>query len=254
LEIVVRPDAEKAAGFVAEMVATRLRSEPRAVLGLATGRTMEPVYARLVAMHRAGLSFAGCWTFNLDEYVGLSADDPRSYRATMDRLLFGPVDAVRVRTAVPDGMAADPELEAARYEAAIAAAGGIGLQVLGIGETGHIGFNEPPSPLGSRTRVVTLTAQTRAQNAPMFGGDPGAVPLRAITMGVGTILEAREIVLLATGEAKSQVLVRALEGKVTPDVSASALQGHGRCVVVADAAAARLVLGGDTEKLGSTTL
>ncbi len=240
MKVTVRPDGDEAATFVAEMLAARLRSNPAVVLGLATGRTMERVYARLVDMHRAGLSFAGCRTFNLDEYVGLEADDPRSYRATMDRLLFGLVDAVRERTAVPDGMARDPDAEAARYEAAIAASGGIGLQLLGIGETGHIGFNEPPSALGSRTRVVTLTAETRAQNAPMFGGDADAVPPRAITMGVGTILAAREIVLLAIGEAKAPILARALDGPVTPLVSASALQLHPCCLVVADAAAARL--------------
>ncbi len=241
MEIVVRSDAEAAADLAARIVGARVSDDPAITLGLATGRTMERVYDRLAAMHRDGLSFAGCTTFNLDEYVGLAPNDPNSYRAAMDRLLFGRIDINRAKTHVPDGCAADLVVEARRYEAAIAGAGGIGLQLLGIGETGHIGFNEPMSALLSRTRDKTLTPRTRAQNAAMFGGDPQAVPARAITMGVGTILDAREILLVAAGASKAEILARALEGPLTSMVTASALQLHPRCLVVADeAAGARL--------------
>ncbi len=236
---VVRSDAAAAAGHAAALIARRLRAEPDIVLGLATGRTMEPVYAELVRLHRQqALDFARCRCFNLDEYVGLDAADPQSYRGFMDRHLFSQVNVASGHTRLPDGAQADLAAEAARYEAAIRDAGGIGLQLLGIGETGHIGFNEPGSPLDSRTREVVLTARTREQNAAMFGGRAEDVPSRALTMGVGTILEAREILLLVTGASKAAMLARALQGPVTPAVTASALRTHPCCTVVADEAAA----------------
>lgn len=234
----MRPDADAAASLAARLVADRLRAKPGLVLGLATGRTMERVYDRLAAM---GLDWSACRTFNLDEYVGLPAEDPRSYRRTMDEGLFGRVNIPRANTHVPDGMAADLQAEAARYEGRIREAGGIDLQLLGIGEDGHIGFNEPLSALMSRTRAKALTPTTRRQNAAMFGGEPEKVPPRALTMGVGTILEAREVVLLATGPAKAAVVAKAVEGPVTAMITASALQLHPCCKVVLDEdAAARL--------------
>ncbi len=235
MEVIIRPDADAAAALAAKLIAARVRAKPDLVMGLATGRTMERVYDRLVAMR---LDFSRCRSFNLDEYIGVSADDEHSYRRYMDEHLFGRVNIARAGTHVPDGMAADLDAEARRYERLIREAGGIDLQLLGIGEAGHIGFNEPMSALMSRTREKALTLVTRQQNAAMFGGDPDRVPARALTMGVGTILEARELLLLATGRAKAAILARAVEGPITAMISASALQLHPRCKVVVDEEAA----------------
>lgn len=238
MEIVACPSRDSAVAVTARLIETRLREKPAAVLGLATGRTMEEVYARLV---ESGVSFARCTTFNLDEYVGLAPDDPNSYAAYMRAHLFDYVDIDPRHTHLPDGMARDLTLAAAEYEARITEAGGIDLQLLGIGETGHIGFNEPLSALRSRTRDKILTPTTREQNAAMFGGDRAAVPQRALTMGVGTILESRELLLLACGAAKAEVLARAVEGPLTSRISASAIQLHTKCKVIVDReAAARL--------------
>jgi glucosamine-6-phosphate deaminase len=239
MEIIIRPTPTHAAALVARLVATRVRARPTLVLGCATGRTMDPVYAALVAAHHAGaVDLAGITTFNLDEYVGLPPNDPRSYHHYMRERLFHPVGLPAERTHLPDGMAADLAAAARAYEAAIAAAGGIDVQLLGLGVTGHIGFNEPLSSLMSRTREKALAPETRAQNAELFGGDPQAVPKRAVTMGVGSILDAREVVMLVTGAAKAGVLAAATEGPITARISATALQLHPRCVVVVDEAAA----------------
>jgi glucosamine-6-phosphate deaminase len=235
MEVIIQPDQQAAAALTAALVAARLRARPELVLGLATGRTMERVYDRLAAM---ALDFSRCRSFNLDEYIGLDASDAHSYRHYMDEHLFARINIVRANTQVPDGTAADLDAEARRYERAIAAAGGIDLQLLGIGEAGHIGFNEPLSALMSRTRAKALTPMTRRQNAPMFADDPAAVPARALTMGVGTILEARELILLATGAAKAEVVAKAVEGPVTAMISASALQLHPNCKIILDEAAA----------------
>ena len=239
MEVLIRPDADAAALLVARLVAARVRAKPDLVLGLATGRTMERVYDHLVAMRQdAGLDFSRLRTFNLDEYIGVPAADEHSYRHYMDRHLFSRVNVPPANTCIPDGMAADLQAEAARYERLIREAGGIDLQLLGIGEAGHIGFNEPLSALMSRTREKALTPATRQQNAAMFGGDASRVPARALTMGVGTILEARELLLLATGRAKAAVLAKAVEGPITAMISASALQLHPSCKVVVDEDAA----------------
>jgi glucosamine-6-phosphate deaminase len=238
VEIVIRPDEEAAVALAVQLIAARLRAKPDLVLGLATGRTMEPVYNRLSSM---GLDFSRCRTFNLDEYVGVPPGDAQSYRHYMNERFFDRINIKREHTHVPDGMAADLGEEVAHYERRIKHAGGIDLQLLGIGEDGHIGFNEPLSALMSRTREKALTPKTRRQNAEMFGGDPDRVPKRALTMGVGTILDARELVLLATGAAKAAILAKAVEGPITAMISASALQLHPRCKVVLDAAAASLL-------------
>lgn len=238
MEVIIRPDADAAAALAARMIAARLRAKPDLVLGLATGRTMERVYDRLAAMQ---LDFSACRSFNLDEYIGLSAASEQSYRRYMDERLFDRVNIPRGGTHVPDGTAADLGAEAARYERLIREAGGIDLQLLGIGEAGHIGFNEPLSALMSRTREKALTPVTRRQNAAMFGGDPDRVPARALTMGVGTILEARELLLLATGPAKAAIVAKAVEGPITAMISASALQLHPNCKVVLDEAAAAVL-------------
>lgn len=239
MDIIVRDDAASASLLTAWLLADRIRARPDIVLGLATGRTMEPVYAELVRMHRQdGLDFSGVRSFNLDEYIGIAADDPCSYRVTMQRLLFDLVNIDPARTHLLDGMAPNGKAEGRRYEALIASAGGIDLQLLGIGESGHIGFNEPQSSVMSRTRDRTLTQQTRRQNASLFGGDWEAVPARAMTMGVGTILDAAELLMLATGGAKAAMLARAIEGPVDCTISASAIQLHPACRVIADIDAA----------------
>ncbi len=239
MEVVIRPDRESAVDLAARLIAARLRERPDMVLGLATGRTMEMVYARLVAMHRqGGLDFAHCRSFNLDEYIGLPASDERSYRHYMNQHLFDRVNIDPAGTHVPDGMASDLKAESARYERLIEAAGGIDLQLLGIGEDGHIGFNEPLSALRSRTRDKTLAPATRRQNAEMFGGRAENVPERALTMGVGTILDAGELLVLATGAGKARILARAVEGPLTAMVTASAIQLHPNCKVMIDEDAA----------------
>jgi glucosamine-6-phosphate deaminase len=244
MEVIIQRDAEAASLLAARIIAAELRDNPRLVLGLATGRTMERVYAHLARMRREQkLDFSQCRTFNLDEYIGLPAEDPRSYHFFMRQHLFSRVNLSARNTHLPNGMARDLAAEAKRYEQLIRRAGGIDLQLLGIGRAGHIGFNEPLSALMSRTRQKALTPTTLRQNAPMFGGDPKRVPKRAITMGVGTILESRRCLLLATGAEKAAVLARAVEGPITSMITASALQLHPRCTVIADEAAAKHLKG-----------
>jgi glucosamine-6-phosphate deaminase len=241
MEVILQPNQEAAAALVARIVAHDLRANPHLVLGLATGQTMERVYRHLVRMHQdARLDFSLCSTFNLDEYVGLFPSDPNSYRHYMNHHLFRQVNIDPRNTHLPNGMAADLDAECRNYEALIHRFGGIDLQLLGIGKAGHIGFNEPLSALRSRTRVKALTPTTLKQNAASFGGEEN-MPRRAITMGVGTIIEARRCLLLATGDSKAEVIAQAVEGPITSMVSASALQLHPRCTVIVDeAAAARL--------------
>ena len=244
MEVIIRPTAVAASRLVARLVAKELRARPSLVLGLATGRTMEGVYALLSGLHRAeGLDFSHCQTFNLDEYIGLAASDRHSYRHYMDQHLFSRVNIPRDRTHLPNGTAQDLRAESVRYEELIRDAGGIDLQLLGLGEAGHIGFNEPLSALLSRTREKALTPTTRKQNAALFGGRLAAVPKRAITMGVGTILESRRCLLLVTGAAKSRVLAKAVEGPISSMITASALQLHARCTVIVDRSAARHLKG-----------
>ncbi|MCW3475004.1 glucosamine-6-phosphate deaminase [Limobrevibacterium gyesilva] len=227
-------DAAAVAERVSDIILARVRAQPRLTLGLATGRTMVPIYQRLVAAYRAGtVSFRGCTTFNLDEYCGLAAHDPASFHTYMRASFFDHVDLRADHAHVPDGMAADADGESLRYERLIAAAGGIDLQVLGIGINGHIGFNEPGSPLRSRTCRVTLAPETRAANSFSFG-EGRAVPSHAITMGIATILDAREIVLVATGRDKKRAVEAALNGPVSEDCPASALRRHHHACLVCD--------------------
>ena len=238
MELIIQPDQPAAALLVARIVANEIRTNPRTVLGLATGSTMEAVYRHLVQMHReARLDFSQCRTFNLDEYVGLTPTDPNSYRHFMNEHLFGQVNIDLRNTHLPDGRAADLGAECRHYETLITAAGGIDLQLLGIGKSGHIGFNEPLSALRSRTREKALTPTTIKQNAPFFGGED-KMPRRALTMGVGTILDARRCLLLATGASKADIIAQAVEGPITSMVTASALQLHAHATVIVDEAAA----------------
>jgi glucosamine-6-phosphate deaminase len=239
MEVIIQPDVAATTRLAARLIARRLHEKPDAVLGLATGRTMEQVYANLAAMHRSdGLDFAGVRTFNLDEYIGIPPDDDHSYRYYMNHHLFQRVNIDPRNTHLPDGMATDVKRACRDYEAAISAAGGIDLQLLGIGVSGHIGFNEPLSAFRSRTRDKSLTPATRLQNAPMFGGDMERVPARALTMGVGTILDARSLLVVVTGAEKADIVAQAVEGPVTSMVSATAIQMHPDCKVIVDEAAA----------------
>jgi glucosamine-6-phosphate deaminase len=243
MEVLIQSNPDRAAHLVARMVAKELRAKPWLVLGLATGRTMERLYAHLVEMNRtARLDFSLCRTFNLDEYVGLSPDDSHSYRHFMNEQLFNRVNIDIRNTHLPDGLAADPEKEGERYEALIEELGGVDLQILGIGVSGHIGFNEPLSALRSRTRDKALSPTTLQQNAPLFPR-PEMMPKRGITMGVGTILDSRKCILLATGRDKADIIARAVEGPVTSMVSASALQLHPHCCIVVDEEAAEQLQG-----------
>lgn len=239
MEIIIKPTVAEAQQETAKIMRRQIQRKPETVLGLATGSTPIGVYSLLVGMHEQGeLDFSRVSTFNLDEYVGLEAAHPWSYRAFMEAHLFGKVNIGKSRIHFPDGMAADIPAHCANYEADIRRAGGIDLQLLGIGREGHIGFNEPSSSLASRTRIKTLTPQTVRDNARFFGGED-QVPRHVITMGVGTIMETRHCLMLATGEGKAEAVARMAEGAITADLPASILQMHPVCTVVVDAAAAK---------------
>lgn len=238
MRVIIQPDPAAVSRRAADFVEQLVRRRPDCVLGLATGSTPLGLYGELIRRHReADLSFARVTTFNLDEYVGLPEDHPQSYRSFMQEQLFSKLDLDPARTHLPDGSAADLDKAAAIYEDAIRHAGGIDLQVLGIGADGHIAFNEPGSSLGSRTRVKSLTDETCRDNARFFG-TPDDVPRLAITMGVGTILESRRCLLLAAGPHKAAAIAAAVEGPVTAQVTASALQLHRDVVVILDESAA----------------
>jgi len=238
MTLVIAPTAEAACAHAAELVAALLAARRGAVLALPVGATPRLVYAELRARHRTGeLSFAHATAFNLDEYVGVTRDDPRSFHHTLRDQLYDHIDLAAARTHAPDGAAADLDAAAAGYEQAIAGAGGLDLALLGIGGNGHIAFNEPGSPFTSRTRVVALAPETRAGAAASFGG-AHVVPTHALTMGIATILAARRCVLLAHGAGKAAIVARALEDTIGPDVPASAVRLHADATVILDAAAA----------------
>lgn len=238
MQIVIQPNADAVAEYGADQFSRLLSKKPDAVLGLATGSTPVALYQKLIGRFQAGeLSFAKATSFNLDEYLGLSPEHPQSYRYFMQQQLFGLIDIAPERTHVPAGDAADPIAACHDYEAKISAAGGIDLQLLGIGRNGHIGFNEPSSGLRSRTRVKTLTQATIDDNARFFA-EGEYQPHLSITMGIGTILDARKVLLLATGEAKADAVKAMVEGPLSAACPASALQLHQHAVVVLDEAAA----------------
>jgi glucosamine-6-phosphate deaminase len=234
MEIIIQPTPEAASAIAARMVARLLREKPDAVLGLATGSTPLLFYRELV---RTKFDWSRVRTFNLDEYVGLAPDHPASYHRFMQENLFRHVNIVESNVHIPDGLAGDIPGFCRDYEQQIHAAGGIDWQLLGIGTDGHIGFNEPTSSLASRTRIKTLTQQTRADNARFFGGE-SAVPHHVITMGIGTIMEARQVVLLAFGPDKARAVAEAVEGPITAMNPASILQLHPVAKMVLDEPAA----------------
>jgi glucosamine-6-phosphate deaminase len=220
-------------------VARRLTETPDLVLGLPTGRTPIPFYREIVRLHQAGRAdFSRATTFNLDEFLGLAARDPRGYHAFMRRHLFDHVNLARERIQFLNGAASDVERECRRYERAIERAGGIGLQILGLGVNGHIGFNEPARALIARTHRTRLKRATRRANAALFGHRTGAVPTEALSMGMATILHAGRIVLMATGAAKARCVERMIEGPVTPRLPGSFVQLHRCAEIWLDGAAA----------------
>lgn len=244
IRTVVVPDPDDLAVLLAEHIVQVIRRETRVkgrcVLGLATGSTPIGIYRELIRRHEAGeVDFTGVVTFNLDEYYPMPPDSPHSFRRYMWENLFAHVGVAPQHVHVPDGGVPRERLAeaCAAYERAISEAGGIDFQILGIGKSGHIGFNEPGSAADSRTRLVTLDTVTRKDAAADFFGEDN-VPREAVTMGVATILEAREIALIATGEHKAAIVTRAVEGDVSPDVAATFLQGHGKAAVYLDLAAA----------------
>lgn len=243
MEVVVLPEQADRAALVARAIADLLRRKPSAVLGLATGSSPLPVYDALAAMHAAGeVSFAQARAFTLDEYVGLPAGHPQAYRQVIDRELVARVDFAAGAVQGPDGDTDDVPAACARYEQDIESVGGVDLQLLGIGSDGHLAFNEPGSSLASRTRVKTLTPQTRADNARFFD-HLDDVPHHVITQGLGTILAARHLVLLASGAAKAAAVAAMVEGPVSASCPGSVLQLHPHVTVLLDdAAAAELAL------------
>jgi glucosamine-6-phosphate deaminase len=241
MRVIVEPSLEGVSRRAAQFVAALVRRRPTCVLGLATGGTPLGMYTELIGMHREeGLDFSRVVTFNLDEYVGLASTHPQSYRYFMQHNFFDHINIDPRDTHVPDGRALDFEAYCEQYERMIAEEGGIDLQILGIGSDGHIAFNEPGSSLGSRTRLKTLTSETVRDNARFFGSEQD-VPRLAITMGVGTILESRQCLLLACGDTKARAIRDTIEGPITAQVTASALQLHRDVIAILDEEAARLL-------------
>ncbi len=234
MEIIIQPTPEAATDIAARIIAKLLREKPAAVLGLATGSTPLRLYQKLVAMK---LDWSRATTFNLDEYIGLPREHQQSYHSFMWKNLFQHINIKPENIHIPDGNAGDIPAMCAAYETAIRDADGIDLQLLGIGSDGHIGFNEPSSSLASRTRIKTLTERTRRDNARFFGS-ADEVPLHVVTMGIGTIMEARTNLMLAFGENKAAAIAGAVEGPVTADNPASVLQFHPSCKVCLDEPAA----------------
>lgn len=242
MEVVIdRP--EVLAALAADAFEAVVRRTPDAVLGLATGSSPLAVYDELARRHADGLSFARTRAFLLDEYVGLPAGHPQGYRTVIERDVVARLDLPSAVVRGPDGGAQDLAAACADYERAIADAGGVDVQILGIGTDGHVAFNEPGSSLASRTRIKTLTEQTRRDNARFFGGDVDAVPRHVLTQGLGTISEARHLVLVATGRHKAEAVHQLVEGPVSAMWPASVLQMHPHVTVLVDpAAASRLQL------------
>jgi len=238
MEIMINGSYDQLSRRASELVAQALNSKPNAVLGLATGSSPLGLYRELVRLHQnEGLDFSRVTTFNLDEYVGLSRSDEQSYHHFMYENPFKHINIPPQNVYIPSGTTDNYEAFCAWYETRIVECGGIDLQILGIGSDGHIAFNEPSSSLGSRTRIKTLAKQTIEDNARFFS-KPEDVPIYAITMGVGTILDARRILLLASGENKAEAVAEAIEGPVTSMITASALQLHQDAICFLDHGAA----------------
>lgn len=238
MEVIVKENYEEMSKLAAEIIAEVVRKKPNAVLGLATGSTPAGTYKELIRLYKKeGLDFSKVKTFNLDEYVGLRPDHDQSYRYFMNENLFNHINIKPKNTHVPDGMAKDIEAHCQWYEEEIKKAGGLDVQLLGIGGNGHIAFNEPGSSLGSRTRAKTLDEKTRQDNARFFKSID-EVPKYALTMGIGTIMEARCLILLANKENKADAIAKTVEGPITAMVPATIVQLHPKAIIIVDRAAA----------------
>lgn len=238
IKVLVTKDYDELSKRAAGIIADAIKNKPNLVLGLATGGTPMGCYQELIRMHREeGLSFSGVVTFNLDEYIGLPPTHPQSYRYFMDENLFRHVNIKMENTYVPDGLSEDPQRTCKEFEELIKRAGGIDLQLLGIGANGHIAFNEPGSPFDSRTRVVNLSERTIKDNARFFKSID-EVPRQALSMGMETLMEVRKIILLASGAGKADAVAKSVEVPITTDVPASILQSHPDCTFILDEAAA----------------
>ena len=245
MRITIFKDERALAKTLADRIARALAEKPDLVLGLPTGRTPIRLYHELGSMHAKGqVDFSRATTFNLDEFLGIPPEHPGSYRAFMQEHLFSRVNLDPSRINVLDGVAADPAAECARYGKAIEQAGGIDLQLLGIGTNGHIGFNEPARELASTTHRVMLKSSTRRSNAALFDHDPDKVPREALSMGMATILHARQIVMIATGKSKAGCIEKVVHGPITTKLPASFLQVHRDVELMLDeTAASRLAAG-----------
>lgn len=230
MEIIIKKTKEEAEKYTAAVIASQIKKKSQSILGLATGRTVENVYSTLVNLN---LDFSQVKTYNLDEYVGLAPDHDQSYRYYMNHHFFDNINIQKKNTRLPNGLAKDIDEECAFFEKEIQADGGIDLQLLGIGADGHLGFNEPTSSFASRTRIKTLTKETIEQNGELFGSEED-IPRHVLTMGIGTILDAGQLLLLATGNSKADIIAQAVEGPLTSMITASSIQLHQRCIVVLD--------------------
>ena len=241
MQILVFENAAQVGQAAATLIAAQVLSKPDSILGLATGSTPIPTYQELAKLCKAGVvDFSKVRSFNLDEYCNLPVEHEQSYHSFMKANLFDHINIDINNTRVPDGNAADPDKEAADYDAAIAAAGGIDVQILGIGRNGHIGFNEPAADFGYATSIVNLTDSTIDANTRFFN-NRDEVPKKAISMGIGTIMSAKSVLLIATGAAKAEAIKASIEGPVDPQVPASILRLHPNCVFMLDEAAASLL-------------
>lgn len=243
MEVVIVAGPAEVGALAAARIAELVAAKPAAVLGVATGSSPLETYRSLAARRDEGLDLSRVSAFALDEYVGIRHDHPESYHAVIEREVVGPLGLDASRVHVPDGLAADLDAACEDYEAQITAAGGVDLQLLGIGANGHIGFNEPSSSLSSRTRVKTLAPSTREANARFFDS-PEEVPVHCLTQGLGTILDARRALLVAQGESKARAIAEIVEGPVSSRWPGAVLQLHRHATVVVDeAAASQLELG-----------
>jgi len=237
MDVVIVEDQRALGHSAASLVVEAVRADPRLVLGVATGSSPVTTYRALVSARDAGLDFSQVRCVALDEYLGLPESDPASYHSFVRREIAAPLGIRPERVLVPDGGAPDPDAACAAFEGALRGLGGVDLQLLGIGRNGHLGFNEPGSPFGSRTRVARLSPTTRADNARFFTR-PEDVPTHCLTQGLGTILEASRLVLVASGPHKAEAVAAALEGPVTEACPASVLQHHRAVTVIVDREAA----------------
>ncbi len=242
MRVIITKDYDAMSRRAAKFIKELIERKPDAVIGFATGSTPIGLYKELIRMHREeGLDFSKIVTFNLDEYIGLPKDHPQSYHTFMWENLFKHINVNPSNVHIPDGTVPDVEAYCQWYEERIKKFGGIDLQILGIGRDGHIGFNEPGSSLGSRTRIKTLARETLEDNARFFDGDVNKVPKQAITMGVGTIMEAKMLLLLASGKKKAEAVKKTIEGPITAMVPASIMQLHPKAILILDQEAASLL-------------